>query len=119
MREITIHKVTGVNDKLRVTATETLGPGGAPHTYRIEPESGNATGVTLDFQLGPLGEHPNGLTHEAILAVVIDRLEMFQKGPYACRENEIALDNIKDGLTWLQERTLNRAARGVEGTMKK
>jgi hypothetical protein len=40
-------------------------------------------------------------------------------GPYACRENAIALTHIEEALMWLQRRTVARIKRGVEGTNQK
>lgn len=53
------------------------------------------------------------------MAVQIDRLRSFQKGQYACRENAIALTHMEEALMWLQKRTRDRLARGVEGTSAK
>jgi hypothetical protein len=116
MREIHTHKVNGGNEKLVVEASAAQGPGGAPHHYRIRGLEGNRS-VELDFQNGPVPEvGTNGITHEALLAVLIDRLEGFQNGPYACEENETALDHLRKGLEALHDRTLARISRGVEGT---
>lgn len=73
-----------------------------------------------DFQNGPIMEAGfNGVTHEVLLAIVIDRLRSFQAGPYSCKENSVALTHIETGLLWLQSRTLERMRRGVEGTHAK
>ena len=56
---------------------------------------------------------------EALLAIVIDRLRSFQKGPFSCRENAIALTHCEEALMWLQRRTVERIKRGVEGTHTK
>ena len=73
----------------------------------------------VNFQNGPIKEiGVNGVTHEALLAIVIDRLRSFQAGPYSCRDNAIALTNLEDALMRLQRRTRERIARGVEGTLK-
>ena len=121
MREITTHKVNGCNDKLRIEARDEPGSGGANHVYDITPTVGNAKGLRVEFQNGPLAGDtpPNGVTHEALLAIVIDRLESFQRGPFACEDNQLALDAIGMGLAHLKRRTLARLARGVEGTHEK
>jgi len=59
-----------------------------------------------------------GWTNEAVLAVLIDRLEGFQAGEFGCRENAIALTHLQSALLWLEERTTDRKARGVEGQRK-
>lgn len=121
MRELTSHKVNGLNEALRVTACDEPGPGGACHTYYVEPTIGNATGVKIEFQKGPLQEtvYPNGLSAEALLAIVEDRLKGFQSGEFACRENALALTHIQDAMHWLHHRTRERMQRGVEGTNQK
>ncbi len=118
MREITTHKVNGLNEVLAIEVLDDPGPGGANHAYAITPTVGNALGVRIDFQNGPLGEtvYPNGLSNESLLAVVIDRLQGFQGGAFKCRENAIALTHLEDAMHWLQHRTRERMARGVEGT---
>jgi hypothetical protein len=118
IRELTSHKSNELNEVLRVTAVDDLGPGNASHRYRIEPTVGNALGLLIEFQNGPLKEtvYPNGVTNEALLAVVIDRLQGFQSGPYACRENAIALTKLQEAMHWLHHRTRERVSRGVEGT---
>ena len=58
----------------------------------------------------------NGITHEALLAILIDRLECFQHGPFANEYNAEALDCLHTALAALQTRTAIRTARGVEGT---
>jgi len=117
VREIFSHRVGGLNEVLKVIALDDRGPGNANHDYRIEPTIGNATGIRIEFQKGPLQEtiYPNGVSNEALLAVLIDRLEGFQAGAYSCRENAIALMHLQDAMHWLQHRTRERLARGVEG----
>ena len=74
---------------------------------------------TILFQNGPIAEDGvgvNGVTHEVLLAIVADRLRSFQQGPYACKANACALTHIEEAMHWLQQRTLERMRRGVEGT---
>jgi hypothetical protein len=74
-------------------------------------------GLEIQFQEGnPAEVGTNGVTHEALLAILIDRLKGFQGGKYACRENAIALTKLQEALMWLKSRTEARVARGVEGT---
>lgn len=83
---------------------------GANHDYLLP-------GLTrIQFQKGAVAEHGlNGVTQEVLLAVVIDRLRSFQAGPYPCIENSIALEHAEQALAALHQRTISRAARGVEG----
>ena len=48
--------------------------------------------------------------------MVVERLECFQRSPYACRENAIAITKLEEALLWLRKRTEGRVQRGVEGT---
>ncbi len=109
------------NSSVQVWAQDEPGPGGAAHFYSIEwPGNGpNAQIITLLFQKGPIKEvGVNGITNEALLAIVVDRLQAFQKGGFSCRENAIALTKIEEALHWMQHRTEARIARGVEGETK-
>lgn len=73
----------------------------APHP------SGAGTMVTVN----------DGTTNEEVLAVLIDRLQ-FLNGKFPCRENSIALTKLDEALLWLNKRTADRKARGVEGQHK-
>jgi hypothetical protein len=102
--------------------------------------------LVIDFQDGPIKSPDdfNGWTNEALIAIVIDRLRGFQgenprpsdygantpdRGPndtptareiewgkFLCRENAEAKTLLETALMWLQKRTRDRMARGVEGT---
>lgn len=120
MRTITEHKVNPINDRVEIQVLDEPGIGGANHEYRIVAvEGGNGFTVNIYFQNGPINENGvNGITQEVLLAIVADRLRSFQSGPYACRENALALTKIEEAQHWLQSRTRARMARGVEGTSK-
>ena len=149
MRTITDHKTNGLNEAITVTAMDEPGSGGANHKYNVIGQAENipgigprAFGANLRFQNGPIAkiEDMNGITNEALLAVLIDRMRGFQglnikmpagiepetrakvlaaQAPFACRENAIALTHLEEALMWLQKRTLDRMKRGVEGSMEK
>ena len=124
MRTLTDHQVGGLNEDLFVYACDEPGSGGACHVYQISyannlgTDAGCATPMCrVEFQNGPVKESGiNGVTNEALVAIVIDRLRGFQSGPYSCRENALALTKMEEALMWLQKRTRDRLARGVEGT---
>lgn len=120
-REIEDHKVNPANDLLTIEVLDAPGAGGANHEYLISCDEGSAAVRTkISFQNGPIAEHGvNGVTQEALLAIVIDRLRAFQAGQFACRENALALTKIEEAQHWLLSRTRARMARGVEGTHKK
>lgn len=131
-RELTAHKLNGLNDALTISVVDEPGAGGAHHhyaiTFRDERHGCERSPISDEhrrnclvvFQNGPINEAGvNGISQEALLAICIDRLECFQKGQYACRENAIALTHLQDAMHWLQHRTRERIARGVEGTSAK
>lgn len=124
MKEITTHHVNGLNESIRITVLDEPGPGGACHLYRLElkspstrkpDETGINPNVTLRFQNGPRYDlkMEDG---EALLAVLIHRMNGFATGPFACDENTDALEYLKLAATALAARTKARLARGVEGT---
>jgi hypothetical protein len=145
MRKLTDHIVEGdsANHQLTVQVTDEPGQGGANHEYSVGMfgkfeggvraplhklenievlPDGSVTGELchISFQNGPIKEvGVNGVTQEALLAIVIDRLKSFQAGPYACESNQKALDYSMLALSFLQDRTRARIARGVEGTHEK
>lgn len=133
MRTLTDHIVNPVNDKIRISVLDEPGAGGANHVYGLSgmnfvrntaametPDDRPEGEMSIVFQCGPIAEHGvNGVTQEALLAIVADRLRSFQAGPYSCRENAVALTKIDEAVMWLQRRTIARMARGVEGTSAK
>lgn len=117
MRKIKDHILPPWNDAVGITAVDAQGNGGAHHHYAIDVDGSETYGVDIHFQNGPIGEvGANGVTNEALLAVVADRLRSFQEGPYRCKENACALTHIEEALHWLHARTLSRMNRGIEGT---
>lgn len=127
MREINDHIVNPANDQIKIVVSDAPGVGGANHRYDLsgfntasnpsELQGSEQHGATILFQNGPIAEAGvNGVTQEVLLAIVADRLRSFQSGPYACRENALALTKIEEAQHWLQQRTIARMRRGVEGT---
>ncbi len=121
-REITTHRLNGLNDAISIYAVDDRGAGNANHVYElgIGGIAAYSKISEIRFQKGPIQEAgPNGLSNEALIAVVIDRLQGFQSGDFACRENALALTKLEEAMHWLQHRTRERLARGVEGTTQK
>lgn len=133
-REITSHKINGMNDALKIEVVDAPGAGGANHRYDITgfDTNSNPSSIASDgykagfsraivlFQNGPLKENaPNGISNEALLAILIDRMSGFQSGEYKCRENALVLTKLEEAMHWLLHRTAARLARGVEGTSAK
>jgi hypothetical protein len=131
-REIVSHKVNGLNEALIIRATDEPGPGNACHDYAItfmDPavsherspiSERHGRNCIVSFQKGGIQEAGvNGISNEALLAIVEDRLLGFQAGQFSCRENAVALTKIQEAMMWLQKRTLDRMRRGVEGVQVK
>lgn len=72
------------------------------------------------FQNGPVKEHGvNGCQIEDIIEkVLLPRLNDLNERS-KCRENALALTKLEEALLWLNRRTQNRVAKGVEGTEAK
>ena len=130
MREITSHIIINSPVDLKVKVLDGIGAGGANHAYLVSnldlstnKSAGNgvvqnaSTEQIIYFQNGTIPENGvNGLTHEVLLAIVADRLKSFQSGQFACKANACALTHIEEAMHWLQQRTIERMRRGVEGT---
>ena len=125
MIQITDHAVNPANEALKIEVRDQPGSGGAFHKYAVLLPEGSPimemlldeNGVLICFQKGPIAEAGvNGLTQEALIAICIHRLRSFQAGPFACRENALALTKLEEAQMWLLKRTRDRMARGVEGT---
>lgn len=131
MREVATHVVNPANDRLKIEVLDEPGSGGANHAYfihgfdasknpgyaEVAKRGQSFEGCGIVFQQGPIDvDGVNGLAHEALLAIIIDRLQSFQSGPYKCRENALALTHLEDAMHWLAHRTRARMRRGVEGT---
>ena len=122
MRELTSHKVNGLNEALRIEVLDEPGQGNACHAYDITDATFQGGPVTcpIRFQNGPIQEvGVNGTSNEALLAIVEDRLLGFESGDFACQENGMALLKVQEAMMWLKERTRERIQRGVEGTNQK
>jgi len=86
------------------------------HVYQIIAGPGS---TSINFQLGPVKENGvNGLTNEALLAILAHRIRFLNAGQFSCRENSLALTKIEEAAHWLEARTKDRLARNVEGENK-
>lgn len=130
MREINTHSVLPKDEPLTITVADKAGQGGANHQYIVSWNGINKDlqgtqrsyyqSCYVGFQDGPIKEFGvNGVTNEALLAIVRDRLECFQAGPFASTDNETALNHVRFAMDALHKRTRDRLARNVEGTNQK
>lgn len=63
----------------------------------------------------PMETINDGTTNEEVLFMLIDRLS-FLMNKLPSRESSIAFTHLQEALMWLEKRTAERKARGVEGT---
>ena len=75
-----------------------------------------AKGLEITFQSGLVDQEsgPNGVFVETILKIARDRVKDYQASRFSCRENALAITKIEEALHWLDHRTRDRIARGVE-----
>lgn len=93
------------------------------HKYELDNlEGGTQTLQFIRKERGPaetstdaLKTLTNGTTTEEVIHVVIDRLEVLSSR-LADANTAAAIESMKNALTSLENRTADRAARGVEGT---
>lgn len=98
---------------------------GAHHQYTIDVLFTGDTGNNVDhvikscalnFQNGGLKEvGANGITDQALIAIVLDRIRGFNDGPYRCRENSIIITKLEEAMMWMEKRSNDRSRRNVEG----
>jgi len=136
MREIQTHfDGLGLTELCRVIVCDEPHPvNGANHCYGLSrvltpaekalcPSlwSDEADCGRIQFQRGPRDapDSTPGTLDGAVLAVLIDRQESFQAGPFACPENEIVLGHLRAALAATISRAKERAARGVLGKNEK
>ena len=117
----TIQKRNNLND---VYCTGEIGPGGAYHAYDVILKNGEdpkGISVRIPFQKGPRLDKSSvlGVLDVDLLEIVRHRLQCFQAGEFATRENAIALTHVEEALLWMNKRVEDRAERGVLGTNNK
>lgn len=96
----------------------------------------NGTGLSIDWQNGPLGRHaegceymkpcvqgctrvaPSGAFVETVISAALQRIEFYQASKFKCRETALAITKLEEALHWLESRTKNREKREVEGLHK-
>lgn len=95
---------------------------GASHTYEVRTRStldGFEVLATITFQKGPIKENGvNGVQHIDLLAIIRDRLDSFQAGPFASPANEVTAGFVAAALASDETRTRRRVRAGTEGTSK-
>ena len=120
LRQVYTHQIERLNEALDIDVMSEPGEGGASQRYRIVNKATQQVMCDLQFQIGNPNEIGiNGISNEALLAIVADRLEGFQRGKYRSDFGELALNKLKQCMRALRRRTQERIARGVEGTLQR
>lgn len=98
---------------------------GAYYRYAIAPHDFTPSGYSfeqiINFQNGARKEKMSmdGVLDTDLLEIVRHRLQCFQQGKFATRENACALTHIEEALMWMNKRVEDRIERGVLGTNNK
>jgi len=95
------------------------------HTYKVGHFVNPEESSTIQFvDKEPNPENPtqldlvsDGVTNEDLITVLIWRLNYLQS-KFGCREKAMAITKLDEALLWLEKRTRDRVARGVEGQQK-
>lgn len=122
-RELTDHKISKLNREcINVVTADLRANDNAHHKYKIFVNKDTDTlGVTvheveIQFQNGGLKDvGPNGITEQALIAIILDRYRSFNGGQFGCLENSMVITKLEEALMWSGKRAADRAQRGVEG----
>ena len=143
-RHITVHRHPGdeINNLTHIEADDRdEGCGNASHTYLLTredvfeeiPATADGPADTSDWDGPTIKDHAElariefqhggrntegstpGILDGALLAVVIDRYEGFQSGPFTCSENQEVLDHLYAALGVMKARIDKRNAQRVLG----
>lgn len=98
LREIRTHETDSLNKDISILVLDDPDPvSRASHMYSVAIQGKQST--LIRFQHGNPTIEINGVTNEVLLAIMADRLEDFQRGPFACRENADMLKHIEGALS--------------------
>lgn len=87
-----------------------------PHHFIYVRHDVNSISFTV--QNGPVKEvGVNGCQVDTIIATAKEMIQELN-AKFPCRENSVAITKLEEALMWLQQRKVNREARGVEGFSK-
>ncbi|MCC6295418.1 MAG: ABC transporter ATPase [Pseudomonadales bacterium] len=104
-----------LNNHYTITATGEPSHDGSVPDYSISVPGIPATRFV--FHTGPHNEGATirGLSNEVLLAIVLDRMQAWQSGPFKCQENAESIRHIERALDAIRRRALARRGRGVLG----
>lgn len=104
-----------LNDQLEIKALDDIGSGGANHLFVVE--NNGVEVARVQFQRGPRDQEGSiaGVTHAAMIALLLMPLRQFQKGEFPSRETAMIITKLEEALDIVHRRTRERASRGVLG----
>jgi hypothetical protein len=119
MHQITAHhEISELNDKLAIYRGELDN-----HYYSITAIGGDQPGINvlhhINFQKLPVHSvGVNGISDEALLAIVLDRLQFFQeKTEYKCPENDLAIEHVRSAIGACKARQDRRKSQGIQDSL--
>lgn len=118
-RAAELSRIFGESDRLYIKTLDEPDKinGGVNHHFAICEQNSTTPIQIIKMQHGAIKENGvNGIQNVDLLNIVIDNLQHFQNGKFKCRENALALTHLETAVLWLNKRTADRKARGVEGT---
>ena len=119
MSERLLENPTNPESPIEVYVMDEPGAGGACHRYEVRNKETGEVLETVNFQNGNITENGvNGATNEALLLILVDRMDGFNKGPFPSRPNSVAKTHAETSLLWLDYRTAERRSQNVEGKEK-
>ncbi len=112
------HDGYALNESIVIRAAGEPGHGGAHHLYVAEIDGKEVARV--QFQHGPRNEPGStaGVTHMAMVALLLHPLRAFQAGEFKSRHTALAITALEEALNWMHARARERATRGVLGHAK-
>ncbi len=112
-QEITDHRDGfALNDAIVIKPCDEVGPGGGHHLYVATVDGQEVARV--QFQPGSTP----GVTHMAMIALLLHPLRAFQAGEFKSRHTALAITALEEALNWMHARARERAQRGVLGKAK-
>lgn len=102
-----------MNGGLTIMAGERTSAGGAPTYYEIRSIEPQPMGIRFCTRAGSPAD---GVTNEAMVLIVQDRLQCFQQGPHPCLENDQALAHLGEALHWLRCRAARVKTERADGS---
>lgn len=115
VRTIKEHVVEGdyFSKNMRVEVFGEVGVEGMHSNYTIRAGSADGAITVLKFQQGDPKDHINGISNEALLAVVLDRLKGSHAGEFSSQEKRSALTHVSAALGVLGMETEDCIGRGI------